>query len=169
MNPAGGELVTYQRQPYGQDQYRPQQPGAFEPPAQYQSPVQYQPGYGMQQHRAPIGKQYGLQGAEPFWYILGCIAFGAAYFAKIPSRKAACEIVSELQLDGHGPSRGYSLTSAQAFWYVLMCIPFGGAYFAKVSAKKAMWEVVALVQATPGDHTAAIGRALLGPGVPPGA
>ncbi|MFD7294096.1 hypothetical protein ACFV9W_12475 [Streptomyces sp. NPDC059897] len=31
-------------------------------------------------------------GAESFWYILGCISFGAAYFAKIPSKKALSEV-----------------------------------------------------------------------------
>jgi hypothetical protein len=123
-------------------------------------------GYQPQRQYMPTGKRYGLRGAEPFWYILGCIAFGAAYFSKIPARKAACEIVSELQLDGHGPSNGYSLTGAQTFWYVLMCIPFGGGYFAKVYAKKALWEVVGLVQMAPSDHSAAIRRALFAHQVP---
>ncbi len=29
-----------------------------------------------------------LTGAEKFWYVLQCIAFGAGYFAKVPTRKA---------------------------------------------------------------------------------
>ena len=52
-------------------------------------------------------EHYGLTGAEPFWYVLGCIYFGAAYMMKLPARKAASEILSELQFDGGGPSRGY--------------------------------------------------------------
>jgi hypothetical protein len=109
------------------------------------------------------GKRYSIRGAEVFWYVLGCIWFGAAYFAKLPAKKAACEILSELQLDGQGPSRAYGLRGAEIFWYVLMCISsVGGAYFAKVSAKKALWEVVGIVQSVPGDYTAAISRAMTG-------
>jgi hypothetical protein len=55
--------------------------------------------------RGAGGKQYALRGAESFWYVLGCIGFGAAYFAKLPGKEAACEVFSELQLDGQGPSR----------------------------------------------------------------
>ena len=29
-----------------------------------------------------------MTGAESFWYVLGCIAFGAAYFQKVPVKKA---------------------------------------------------------------------------------
>jgi hypothetical protein len=117
-----------------------------------------QPGY--QGQRQPSGKRYSIRGAESFWYVLGCIGFGAAYFAKIPAKKAACEVMSELQLDGHGPSNGYSLRGAEGFWYALMCIGFGAGYFAKVSAKKALWEVVSIVQAAPGSSAEALGRAL---------
>jgi hypothetical protein len=53
-------------------------------------------------------------GAESFWYVLGCIAMGAAYFSKLPGKKAACEVFSELQLDGRGPSRSYSLHGMEA-------------------------------------------------------
>lgn len=164
--------MNYQ-QPYGQPwddapPYNPQANGrGAVQPAQYQ-PAQYQPayqqpvppGYPVQRPSARPAKRYGLRGAEPFWYVLGCIGMGAAYLAKIPVKKAACEILSELLLDGQGPSRSYSLRAAETFWYVLMCIPFGGAYFVKVSAKKALWEAVELVQSAPGDYAAAIGRAL---------
>lgn len=109
----------------------------------------------------PAGKRYGLTGAEPFWYILGCINFGAAYFMKLPARKAASEVFSELLADGGGPGNAYGLTGAGTFWYVLMCIlGCGGAYFAKVSCKKGMWDVVTLLQSAPGDHAEAIRRAL---------
>jgi hypothetical protein len=159
-----------QQPPYGQPSYQPQdhargevlpaaQPG--QPRFVPREPEPVQAAY-QAAHRA-TGKRYGLRGAEPFWYVLGCIAFGAAYFSKLPGKKAACEVLSELQLDGRGPSRSYSLGGAEAFWYVLMCIAFGGGYFAKVSAKKALWEVVGMVQSAPGDYGEAIGRALFGP------
>jgi hypothetical protein len=146
---------------YGQQQYPVQGygNGAVEPAAPYQ-PASLP---GIQVQRQPAGKRYALHGEEPSWYVLGCIAFGAAYFSKIPAKKAACEVLSELQLDGQGPSHGYSLRGTETFWYVMMCIAFGGGYFAKVSAKKALWEVVGLVQSMPGDDAAAIGRALFGP------
>jgi hypothetical protein len=85
---------------------------------------------------------------------------GAAYFSKIPGKKAASEVFSELQLDGQGPSRSYSLRGMEGVWYVLMCLGFGVGYFAKVSAKKALWELVAMVQAAPGEYAEAIGRSL---------
>ena len=66
--------------------------------------------------------------------------------AKLPGKKAACEVFSELQLDGQGPSRGYSLRGMEGFWYALMCLAFGAGYFAKVSTKKALWEMVGMVQ-----------------------
>jgi hypothetical protein len=69
-------------------------------------------------------------GAEQFWYVLQNIAFGAAYFAKIPMKAA---------LRDAGLVR---LTGAEQFWYVLQCIAFGGGYFAKVIAKKALSEVL---------------------------
>lgn len=67
--------------------------------------------------------------AEAFWYVLGCIFFGASYFAKIPVRKA----LSEYGL--------VALTGWQKFWYVLMNIFFGSGYLSKVIVKKAMSEV----------------------------
>ena len=67
--------------------------------------------------------------AESFWYILGCIAFGASYFAKVPAKKA----LSEYGLT--------EMTEAEKFWYVLMNIAFGSGYLAKVITKKALSEV----------------------------
>jgi hypothetical protein len=168
-----GEQQYYQhpQQPYyGQDTVQPAQ--------------QYQQGYALDQHAYPpqvappqaappgrrahrrqaVGKRYALCGAETFWYVLGCIGFGAAYFSKLPGKKAACEVFNELQLDGQGPSRSYSLRGMEGFWYLLMCLAFGAGYFAKVSAKKALWELVGMVQAAPGGHAEAIGRALSGDG-----
>jgi hypothetical protein len=182
--------MSYQQPP--DDPYRPQhrQP-SFTPGPQGQQPPRRQPqepyygqgemqpaardqrGYspqaprpGHRGHRQAAGKQYGLRGAESFWYILGCTGFGMAYFSKLPGKKAACEVFSELQLDGQGPSEGYSLRGAETFWYVLMCLAFGGGYFAKVWAKKALWEVVAMVQSGPGEYAEAICRALSGPATP---
>jgi hypothetical protein len=33
-----------------------------------------------------------MTGAERFWYVLQCVAFGAGYFAKIPTAKALSEL-----------------------------------------------------------------------------
>jgi hypothetical protein len=144
------------------------QPGQHQPAS---TPDQraYPPRTTPASHRATrqaAGKQYGLRGAEGFWYVLGCIAMGAAYFSKIPGKKAACEVFSELQLDGQGPSRSYSLRGMEGVWYVLMCLGFGAGYFAKVSAKKALWELVGMVQAAPAEYAEAIGRSLSGPAMP---
>jgi hypothetical protein len=70
-----------------------------------------------------------LTAAESFWYVLGCIAFGGAYFAKVPAKKA----LSEAGLA--------EMTSAEQFWYVLQCIAFGAGYFAKLPVKKALSEM----------------------------
>ncbi|HEY5832532.1 hypothetical protein [Streptomyces sp.] len=66
---------------------------------------------------------------ERFWYILGCINFGAAYLSKVPAKKA----LSEYGL--------VTMTGAESFWYVLLCICFGAGYFSKVITKKALSEV----------------------------
>lgn len=141
---------VYQPERYVPDPYRPDS----------RQPVPYQRVAGALRPTEP--KTYGLHGAEPFWYVLGCVAFGAAYLGKLPAKKAACEILTELHLDGGGPGRGYTLTGIETFWYVLMCLPFGGAYFAKVWAKKALWEMVTLLQDAPEDYRAPLARALYG-------
>ena len=74
-------------------------------------------------------KNIGLTAAEKFWYVLGCIAFGAAYFQKVPAKKA----LSDFGL--------VEMTSAESFWYVFMCIPFGAGYFAKIPVAKALSEL----------------------------
>ncbi|MEV5177045.1 hypothetical protein AB0L10_39625 [Streptomyces flaveolus] len=78
-------------------------------------------------------RQYLGQGTntswEKFWYVLGCIYFGAAYFQKVPVKKA----LSEYGL--------VEMTGAEKFWYVVQCIFFGAGYFAKVTIKKALSEV----------------------------
>ena len=76
-----------------------------------------------------IARTVRLTAAESFWYVLGCIGFGAMYFAKVPVKKA----LSEAGLA--------QMTSAEQFWYVLMCIGFGAGYFAKLPAKKALSEM----------------------------
>jgi hypothetical protein len=167
-----------QNQPAAQGGYQPQpatagyqvQPAtaAYQAqPAQagYQAPgyqVQAQPGRGGHRQGTVGGKQYGLRGAEVFWYFLGCIDFGMAYFSKIPTKKAACEIFSELQIDGQGASQAYALNGAESVWYFLMCLAFGAGYFAKVWAKKALWEMVNIMRAAPADQIQALTRALTG-------
>jgi hypothetical protein len=70
-----------------------------------------------------------LTAAESFWYVLGCIAFGGMYFAKVPVKKA----LSEAGLA--------EMTGAERLWYVLQCIAFGAGYFAKIPVKKALTEM----------------------------
>jgi len=159
-----------QAQPAAQGGYQaqPATAGYQVQPAQqgYQAPgypvPAAQPARGGHRQGSVGGKQYALRGAEVFWYFLGCLDFGMAYFSKIPSKKAGCEIYSELQLDGQGPSQGYSLNGAESVWYFLMCLAFGAGYFAKVWAKKAQWELVGMIMAAPGDGVQAISRALSG-------
>ena len=73
-------------------------------------------------------RAFEFTGAEQFWYILHCIWFFAAYFAKVPTKKA----LSDAGL--------VEMTQWERFWYVLMCIAFGAGYLAKVPAKKALNE-----------------------------
>jgi hypothetical protein len=75
--------------------------------------------------------------AEKFWYILGCMAFGAAYFSKIPVKAA---------LRDYGMA---TMTGAESFWYILGCLAFGGAYFKKVSVKKALSELPQFAEGEP--------------------
>lgn len=76
-----------------------------------------------------------LTGAEAFWYVLECIAFGAGYFSKVPAKKA----MSDYGL--------CEMTGAEQFWYVLQCIFFGAGYFAKLPVAKALAELPATRQA----------------------
>lgn len=78
---------------------------------------------------AAIAGRLRLTAAESFWYVLGCIAFGGMYFAKVPAKKA----LSDAGLA--------EMTGAERFWYVLQCIAFGAGYFAKVPVKKALSEM----------------------------
>lgn len=102
---------------------------AQQAPAFYaQQPPQpvYEP--PQQQYTRALSK-VSLTAAEKFWYVLGCIAFGASYFAKIPAKKA---------LSDFGMTE---MTSAEGFWYILMCISFGAGYFAKLPTAKAISEL----------------------------
>ncbi len=76
-----------------------------------------------------IARTVRLTAAESFWYVLGCIGFGAMYFAKVPAKKALSE------------AGAAQMTSAEQFWYVLMCIGFGTGYFAKLPVTKALSEM----------------------------
>ncbi len=97
-------------------------------------------------------KKIAVTGAESFWYVLQCIAFGAGYFLKIPAKKALVDF-------GLVPS----LTGAESFWYVVMNIGFGAGYFAKISNAKALSEMPHLVEAR--IQAAAIPRAPSGPAI----
>jgi hypothetical protein len=167
--PPPGQQLRYQQpqEPYhGRADVQPvqQHQQGYPPDQRANSPQAAHPGH--RAHRQAAGKRYALGGAESFWYVLGCIAMGAAYLSKLPGKKAACEVFSELQLDGQGPGRSYSLHGMESFWYVLMCLGFGAGYFAKVSAKKALWELVGMVRAAPAEYAGAIGRALSDPADP---
>jgi hypothetical protein len=86
-------LLTKQRaaaqsyaQPYAQSQYGQQQYGQ----PQYQQVQTYEP---HQPAAAAQGqRRAGLTGAQQFWYVLQCIAFGAGYFAKLSTAKALSEM-----------------------------------------------------------------------------
>jgi hypothetical protein len=95
------------------------------PPQQPPARQDYRPAYREQ----PRGRLYTMTAAATFWYIVGNIAFGATYFAKVPAKKAMAE------------AGLCDLTSAEAFWYVLQCIAFGAGYFAKVPIAKALSEL----------------------------
>jgi hypothetical protein len=107
----------------------PQYQDARQPPLQ-QWPPRQSPVYGRPQVPvAQLLRKTSLTAAEQFWYIMGNIAFGAMYFAKIPAKKAMADFgLAEM-------------TAAEKFWYVLMCIPLGAGYFAKVPAAKAITEM----------------------------
>jgi hypothetical protein len=142
-----------------EDPYDRYQPGQRRRPPQsdqrYPSPQRYQQPPPPQQTRQSLPPQrvreYSLRGAEVFWYVLGCIAMGAAYFSKIPVKKAFFEVLDDLRVQDINPR----LRGAEAFWYVLMCIAFGGGYFAKVSAKKGLCEIVTMLSASGGPEAAA--------------
>src|ERR1700759_2244077 len=125
--------VTYPDDPYRQpyDQPRPQPrfiPAGSEPASVPTQSLRYA-------HRpepptpASGVRRIGLTAAGKFWYVLGCIAFGGAYLAKVPAKKAMADFgLAEL-------------TAAETFWYVLMCIAFGAGYLAKLPTAKALSEL----------------------------
>jgi hypothetical protein len=124
-----------QHEQYMQQQY--QQPVLYDPRQQRQQPVPYDPRQQQQydgQDQRPRAldqavRKTSLTAAEKFWYVLGNIALGAMYFAKIPSKKALADFgLAEL-------------TTAEGFWYILMCIPLGAGYFAKIPTAKAISEL----------------------------
>lgn len=124
------------------DRYDPQQHQHYMQQQQYGQPERYDPRrpqqYMQQQYdrREPAPQPHvqavrktSLTAAEKFWYVVGSIALGAMYFAKIPAKKALADFgLAEL-------------TAAEGFWYILMCIPFGAGYFAKIPAAKAVSEL----------------------------
>ena len=120
---------SHAREPYQplQAQYPPQ-PYARNQPAVAYTAQPLAPGQRVpDQIIRPVRLQ--LSAAASFWYILGCIAFGGAYLAKVPAKKALAEA---------GMAQ---MTAAEKFWYVLMCIALGGGYLAKLPVKKALTEM----------------------------
>jgi hypothetical protein len=105
------------------DRYDPQQHQQYMPQQQYEG---HDP--RSRPHVQTVRKT-ALTAAEKFWYVVGNIALGAMYFAKIPAKKALADFgLAEL-------------TTAEGFWYILMCIPFGAGYFAKIPTAKAISEL----------------------------
>jgi hypothetical protein len=94
-------------------------------------------------------RKIGMTAAEQFWYIVGCIAFGVAYLAKVPVKKA---------LSDYGLAE---MTAAEQFWYVLGCIAFGSAYFSKVPVAKALSELEQFRVARAAPHDQLGGRAVI--------
>ncbi len=66
---------------------------------------------------------------EGIWYVVQNIAFGAAYFGKVPVKRA----MQDFGL--------IEMTSAEHFWYVVQNICFGLGYFAKIPTAKALSEL----------------------------
>jgi hypothetical protein len=97
-----------------------------------------------------------MTSAESFWYVLGCISFGAMYFCKVPAKKALAEA-------GLG-----QMTSAEQFWYVVQCIALGAGYFAKIPVKKALSEVAAAGAAGSVFGMSSVPQAQVRPGYQPG-
>ena len=78
---------------------------------------------------ASMTRTVRLTAAESFWYLLGCVAFGAMYLAKVPAKKALAEA---------GLAR---MTSAERFWYRVQCVALGTGYLAKLPVKQALSEM----------------------------
>ena len=66
----------------------------------------------MASQQAETAGHKGMTAAGMFWYIVGCISFGAAYFAKVPVKKAMADFGL------------VHLTGAETFWYYLGCVFF---------------------------------------------
>lgn len=75
-------------------------------------------------------RKMATTGAEAFWYVVMNIAFGAAYFGKVPIKRA---------LYDYGLAEP---TAAERFWYVVQNVFFGSGYFAKVIASKALSDMM---------------------------
>jgi hypothetical protein len=85
-------------------------------------------------------RKIGMTAAEQFWYVLGCIACGGSYLAKVPVKKA---------LSDYGL---VEMTAAEQIWYTLGCIAFGAFYFQKVPVAKALSELEQFQAARGAQH-----------------
>ena len=75
------------------------------------------------------GTGQGLTSAGQIWYLLGCLAYGANYFAKVSAKKA----LSDFGLA--------ELNETEGTWYTILCIACGLGYFAKIPVAKAVSEM----------------------------
>jgi len=91
------------------------------------------------EEKTPVTHRLRLTASEHFWYVVQCIAFGAGYLAKVPTKKA----LSDAGLT--------QMTGAEKTWYMLQCIAFGAGYFSKVPTKKALSDA-GLTQMTASEH-----------------
>ena len=76
-----------------------------------------------------VVRKPALSAWEGIWYVLGCIALGAAYFQKIPAKKAMADFGL------------CELSGGEHFWYVVQCLMLGMGYFAKIPVAKALSEL----------------------------
>src|SRR6201992_978318 len=82
------------------------------PPALLAAPAPARPHRSEPPTPASGVRRIGLTAAGKFWYVLGCIAFGGAYLAKGPAKKAMADFgLAEL-------------TAAQTFLDVPVCSGF---------------------------------------------
>ncbi len=98
------------------------------PQAPIEAPPPQVPRHGVRGTVTSAVVRLRLTGAEQFWYVMECIAFGTGYLAKVPMKKA---------LKDAGLTE---MTGAEGVWYIVLCIMFGAGYFAKIPVKKALNE-----------------------------
>ena len=76
-----------------------------------------------------VTRGQGLTAACWFPYLLGCLAYGASYFAKVCAKKA----LSDFGLA--------ALNDTEGAWYTILCIACGLGYFTNTPTAKAVSEL----------------------------